>query len=287
MTMHNFLNNRLAATVITLMFLAASGASMLSGSTTAFGTDRLLLPDVVTTAHGPTMPPDPWEGTGSNLVAHGPTMPPDPWEGTGSNLIAHGPTMPPDPWEGTGSNLIAHGPTMPPDPWEGTGSNLIAHGPTMPARSVGRHRLQPDRARPHDAARSVGRHRLQPDRARSHDAARSVGGHRLQPDRARSHDAPRSVGRHWLELHCLIVAVLGVTTSEPLAPRPRIGVHAISSASGRLDDRGSPRTPRHSCAAAGTPSPISPFLPLLPRQFLDHRDRYLGERRLLCKDSRR
>ena len=263
MTMHNFLNNRLAATVITLMFLAASGASMLSGSTTAFGTDRLLLPDVVTTAHGPTMPPDPWEGTGSNLVAHGPTMPPD-------------------PWEGTGSNLIAHGPTMPPDPWEGTGSNLIAHGPTMPARSVGGHRLQPDRARPHDSARSVGGHRLQPvahgptmppDPWEGTGSNLVAHGPTMPPDpwegtgsnliaHGPTH-AARSVGRHWLELHCSDRELSpGVTTSESLVLRPRIGVHAISFASGCLDDRSSPGTPRSSlrcCRDTTADIPFSSF----------------------------
>jgi len=42
--------------------------------------------------HGPTFPPDPWEGK----VAHGPTFPPSPWDGK----VSHGPTFPPDPWEG-------------------------------------------------------------------------------------------------------------------------------------------------------------------------------------------
>lgn len=42
--------------------------------------------------HGPTFPPDPWDGK----VAHGPTFPPDPWDGK----VSHGPTFPPDPWDG-------------------------------------------------------------------------------------------------------------------------------------------------------------------------------------------
>jgi hypothetical protein len=45
-------------------------------------------------------------------VAHGPTMPPPPWE---EIRVAHGPTMPPPPWE---EIRVAHGPTMPPPPWE-------------------------------------------------------------------------------------------------------------------------------------------------------------------------
>ena len=37
----------------------------------------LLAPDAVTLAHGPIMPPDPWD---TLMVAHGPIMPPDPWD---------------------------------------------------------------------------------------------------------------------------------------------------------------------------------------------------------------
>jgi hypothetical protein len=48
-----------------------------------------------TKAHGPTMPPDPWDAR--QTIAHGPTMPPDPWDAR--QTIAHGPTMPPDPWD--------------------------------------------------------------------------------------------------------------------------------------------------------------------------------------------
>lgn len=32
---------------------------------------------------------------GANLK-HGPTFPPDPWDGK----VSHGPTFPPDPWDG-------------------------------------------------------------------------------------------------------------------------------------------------------------------------------------------
>jgi len=44
-------------------------------------------------------------------VAHGPTFPPNPWDGK----VAHGPTFPPNPWDGK----VAHGPTFPPNPWDG------------------------------------------------------------------------------------------------------------------------------------------------------------------------
>ena len=41
---------------------------------TAFGMAAVGGPQV---SHGPTFPPDPWDGK----VAHGPTFPPDPWDG--------------------------------------------------------------------------------------------------------------------------------------------------------------------------------------------------------------
>jgi hypothetical protein len=37
-------------------------------------------------------------------VSHGPTFPPDPWDGK----VAHGPTFPPDPWDGKAE----HGPRL-------------------------------------------------------------------------------------------------------------------------------------------------------------------------------
>jgi hypothetical protein len=47
--------------------------------------------------HGPTMPPNPWDGLAAVRSSdHGPTMPPNPWDG----LADHGPTMPPNPWDG-------------------------------------------------------------------------------------------------------------------------------------------------------------------------------------------
>src|ERR1035441_4093683 len=47
----------------------------------AYGFAAVAMPQV---SHGPTLPPDPWDGK----VAHGPTLPPDPWDGK----VAHGPT---------------------------------------------------------------------------------------------------------------------------------------------------------------------------------------------------
>jgi hypothetical protein len=54
----------------------------------------LTVPDSITTAHGATAPPDPWDNI---KVAHGATAPPDPWDGI---KLAHGATAPPDPWDG-------------------------------------------------------------------------------------------------------------------------------------------------------------------------------------------
>ena len=42
-------------------------------------------------------------------IAHGPSLPPDPW----NVRLAHGPSLPPDPW----NVRLAHGPSLPPDPW--------------------------------------------------------------------------------------------------------------------------------------------------------------------------
>jgi hypothetical protein len=46
---------------------------------------------LITVAHGPSLPPDPWVGGGAgagngsrSLTAHGPSLPPDPWVGGGA-----------------------------------------------------------------------------------------------------------------------------------------------------------------------------------------------------------
>ena len=83
--MRSILENKVAFAVIVIAFLFASGAVIATGSYAPVSGHSLLPPDSLYIAHGPTMPPDPWEGTGNyTLVAHGPTMPPDPWEGTGN-----------------------------------------------------------------------------------------------------------------------------------------------------------------------------------------------------------
>lgn len=38
--------------------------------------------------------------------------------------VAHGPSFPPDPWDG--KTIVAHGPTFPPDPWDGKTARMNA-----------------------------------------------------------------------------------------------------------------------------------------------------------------
>jgi len=94
--MRAFFENRLAFSAIVVMFAAACVWNSCHG-VAALPSGHLFLEPIITVAHGPTMPPDPWD---ANLaVKHGPTMPPDPWD---ANLtVKHGPTMPPDPWDGS------------------------------------------------------------------------------------------------------------------------------------------------------------------------------------------
>jgi hypothetical protein len=117
--MRSFLENKAAYVATVSLFSAALAWNAVHGGSSAVP-GHMLLPldrsDVV--AHGPIMPPDPWEGV--RVVAHGPIMPPDPWEGV--RVVAHGPIMPPDPWEGV--RVVAHGPIMPPDPWEGHAASI-------------------------------------------------------------------------------------------------------------------------------------------------------------------
>ena len=105
--MHSLLENRIVFATVVSAFLLTSAVAFHAGSPNPTGR-CFPTPEVVNIAHGPTMPPDPWEGTSNfTLVAHGPTMPPDPWEGTGNVAPKHGPTMPPDPWEGTSNLTVA------------------------------------------------------------------------------------------------------------------------------------------------------------------------------------
>ena len=95
--MRKFLENRITVAAVLILFATAfawniaQGAPAVSpwhGSHSATAAQEL-----TQVAHGPGMPPDPWDQV---RVAHGPGMPPDPWDQV---RIAHGPGMPPDPWD--------------------------------------------------------------------------------------------------------------------------------------------------------------------------------------------
>jgi len=115
--MHRLFDNKYAYAANALVFALALAWNATQGT-------GLLLPGhgtwtsgLVTVAHGPSLPPDPWVGGGAgaggssrSLVAHGPSLPPDPWVGGGAgaggssrSLVAHGPSLPPDPWVGGGA----------------------------------------------------------------------------------------------------------------------------------------------------------------------------------------
>ena len=84
--MRNLLENQAVCAKLFLLFaLALAVSSVYGGVSSTRLTDLALVPGI---AHGPTLPPEPW-----NKLAHGPTLPPEPW-----NKLAHGPTLPPEPW---------------------------------------------------------------------------------------------------------------------------------------------------------------------------------------------
>jgi hypothetical protein len=120
--MRKFFENKVVYAVIVFIFAACSAWSAKEESADT-QSGYLLRAPAELIAHGPTLPPDPWQG--GTLLAHGPTLPPDPWQG--GTLLAHGPTLPPDPWQG--GTRLTHGPTLPPDPWQG-GMLQLAHGLT-------------------------------------------------------------------------------------------------------------------------------------------------------------
>ena len=119
--MRKLLENRITVVAILLLFAGALAWNTAQGArtsapwhfqtgfapATASPAPAPSLPNQI--AHGPGMPPDPWDQV---RVAHGPGMPPDPWDQV---RVAHGPGMPPDPWDQV---RVAHGPGMPPDPWD-------------------------------------------------------------------------------------------------------------------------------------------------------------------------
>ena len=111
--MRNLFENKVFYAVTVFLFAVGFAWNAKPGPRSV-GAERIwLLSDNELLAHGPVLPPDPWEG--GTQVKHGPVLPPDPWEG--GTLVAHGPVLPPDPWEG--GTQVKHGPVLPPDPWEG------------------------------------------------------------------------------------------------------------------------------------------------------------------------
>jgi hypothetical protein len=75
--MRRFLENKIAFAATFSLFAIAFAWNALQGTAAPAPTHLLLEPEAVTSAHGPSIPPDPWE---NGLVAHGPSIPPDPWE---------------------------------------------------------------------------------------------------------------------------------------------------------------------------------------------------------------
>jgi hypothetical protein len=90
---HRILDSKYTVATTVCLFALAVACNAFQGFAPFLPGSVLSDLNTVAVAHGPNMPPDPWE---VNRIAHGPNMPPDPWE---VNRIAHGPNMPPDPWE--------------------------------------------------------------------------------------------------------------------------------------------------------------------------------------------
>ena len=76
--MPRFFDNKIAFGAIIFVFTIAFAWCVIHGTGMPLPGHFMLDHDSMNVAHGPTLPPDPWEG---GLVAHGPTLPPDPWEG--------------------------------------------------------------------------------------------------------------------------------------------------------------------------------------------------------------
>ena len=114
--MRNFFENRMFCAVVAWLFAAGFAFNAHQGTVAMRPSSLWSAVDLELVAHGPTLPPEPWQGE-ARQIAHGPTLPPEPWQGE-ARLVAHGPTLPPEPWQGE-ARLVAHGPTLPPEPWQG------------------------------------------------------------------------------------------------------------------------------------------------------------------------
>jgi hypothetical protein len=103
--MQKFFENKFAfAAVLVLFVTAVFWNNTQSGGFPA--PDQWAASTVIQLAHGPNIPPDPWDW---NKAQHG--------SSTAQDLTAanHGPNIPPDPWDW---NKAQHGPNIPPDPWD-------------------------------------------------------------------------------------------------------------------------------------------------------------------------
>ena len=109
--MRSILANKLAFAITALIFTLVLGCNAVLGGGIVLPahTCNLVPPaEVIHTAHGPTLPPDPWTpSSGQVMTAHGPTLPPDPWTpSSGQVMTAHGPTLPPDPWTPSSGQVV-------------------------------------------------------------------------------------------------------------------------------------------------------------------------------------
>jgi hypothetical protein len=92
--MLRFFGNKITFGVIFALFTGAFAWNNSHGATIPAGGHLFMNPALVV-AHGPNMPPDPWDV--KLAQKHGPNMPPDPWDVKLAQK--HGPNMPPDPWD--------------------------------------------------------------------------------------------------------------------------------------------------------------------------------------------
>ena len=85
--MYKFFESKLAFGAVFSLFAISFAWNASQGAALPFTGHLMMDSSGTQVAHGPSIPPDPWEGTGSSVrVAHGPSIPPDPWEGTGSSI---------------------------------------------------------------------------------------------------------------------------------------------------------------------------------------------------------
>jgi hypothetical protein len=91
--MQRFFENKFAFAAVLLLFVMAVISNATQGGGSPARPNQWAASSAVQLAHGPSIPPDPWDW---NKVQHGPSIPPDPWDW---NKVQHGPSIPPDPWD--------------------------------------------------------------------------------------------------------------------------------------------------------------------------------------------